>query len=153
MDPIVLQADEGEAIWFLDTLVTVKAASESTGGWALVEIAAAGHAPPLHAHHGEDEAFYVLEGEMSIICGDRRFNAAAGSFVFIPRGVPHTFKVEQPAKWLVLAPSGDFMNFVREMGEPARTRSLPVLEGPPDIEKLNRLAAKHDMEILGPPPQ
>jgi len=85
MDPIVLQADEGEAIWFLDTLVTVKAASESTGSWALVEIAAAGHAPPLHAHHSEDEAFYVLEGEMSIICGDRRFNAAAGSFVLIPR--------------------------------------------------------------------
>src|SRR5438094_6487125 len=115
MDPIVLQADEGEAIWFLDTLVTVKAASESTGSWALMEMAAAGHAPPLHAHHSEDEAFYVLEGEMAIICGDRRFNAAAGSFVLIPRGVPHTFKVEQPAKWLVLAPSGDFMS-LREQG-------------------------------------
>ena len=153
MDPITLKADEGEAIWFLDTLVTVKAASESTGSWALVEIAAAGHAPPLHAHHGEDEAFYVLEGEMSIICGDSRFTASAGSFVLVPRGAPHTFKVEQLARWLVLAPSGDFMKFVREMGEPAQTRSLPVLEGPPDMEKLNRLAAKYDMEILGPPPQ
>src|SRR5439155_27138658 len=123
MDPIVLQADEGEAIWFLDTLVTVKAASESTGSWALMEMAAAGHAPPLHAHHSEDEAFYVLEGEMSIICGDRRLNAAAGSFVLITRGVPHTFKGEQPAKWPVLAPSGDLMNFVGEMGEPGRARS------------------------------
>ena len=153
MNPIMLQADEGEAIWFLDTLVTVKAASESTGSWALVEIAAAGHAPPLHAHHGEDEAFYVLEGEMSIICGDHQFSAPAGSFVLIPRGVPHTFTVAHPARWLVLAPSGDFMKFVREMGEPARTRSLPVLEGPPDMEKLNRLAAKYDMEVLGPPPK
>jgi hypothetical protein len=44
------------------------------------------------------------------------------------------------------------MNFVREMGEPARTRSLPVMDGPPDFERLNRLAAKYDMEILGPPP-
>jgi mannose-6-phosphate isomerase-like protein (cupin superfamily) len=151
MDPITLHADEGEAIWFLDTLVTVKAAGESTGSWALVEIEAAGHAPPLHAHHGEDEAFYVLEGEMSITCGDSHFNAAAGSFVLIPKGVPHTFNVEK-AKWLVLAPSGDFMNFVREMGEPARTRSLPVVEGPPDMEKLNRLAVKYDMQVLGPPP-
>src|SRR2546427_9875415 len=113
MDPIVLQADEGEAIWFLHTLVTVKAASESTGGWALVDIAAAGHAPPLHAHHSEDEAFYVLEGEMSIICGDRRFNAAAGAFVLIPRGVPHTFKVGQPAKWVGLAPQGGFLKCCR----------------------------------------
>src|SRR2546422_2285194 len=131
MDPIVLQAHEGEAIWFLGTLVTVKAASESTGSWALVEIAAAGHAPPLHAHHSEDEAFDVLEGEMSIICGDRRFNAAAGSFVLIPRGVPHTFKIEQPAKWLLLAPSGDFMKFVCGIGETARKKSLPSLGRPP----------------------
>jgi hypothetical protein len=93
----------------------------------------------------------VLEGEMAITCGDSQFNAAAGSFVLIPKGVPHTFKVGK-AKWLVLAPSGDFMNFVREMGEPARTRSLPVMDGPPDFERLNRLAAKYDMEILGPPP-
>ena len=153
MDPIMLKADEGEAIWFLDTLVTVKAASESTGSWALVEIAAAGHAPPLHVHHREDEAFYVLEGELSIVCGDRRFTASAGSFVLVPRGAPHTFKAKESTKWLVLAPGGDFMNFVREMGEPARTRSLPVLEGPPDMGKLSRLAAKYDMEILGPPPE
>ena len=153
MDPIVLQADEGEAIWFLDTLVTVKAASESTGSWALVEIAAAGHAPPLHAHHGEDEAFYVLEGEMSIICGDQPLQRRGGVVCPHSERRPAHLQGRASGKWLVLAPSGDFMNFVREMGEPARTRSLPVLEGPPDIEKLNRLAAKHDMEILGPPPE
>src|SRR2546425_11244989 len=96
MDPIVLQADEGEAIWFLDTLVTVKAASESTGGWALVEIAAAGHAPPLHADHSEDEAFYVLAGEMAIICGDRRFNAVAGAVCLLPSGCPHPSKGRPP---------------------------------------------------------
>src|SRR5438552_17548449 len=120
MDPIVLQAHEGEAIWFLGTLVTVKAASESTGSWALVEIAAAGHAPPLHAHHSEDEASYVLEGEMSIICGDRRFNAAAGAFVLIPRGVPHTFTVEQPAKSPLLPPSRDHPPSAPAVAEPAQ---------------------------------
>src|SRR2546426_2046470 len=125
MDPIVLQAHEGEAIWFLDSLVTVKAARESTGGWALGEIAAAGHAPPLHAHHSEDEAFYVLEGEMAIICGDRRFNAVAGSFVLIPRGVPHTFKVEQPAKWLAPGAGGGFIKIVRGVGRPAPRKSVP----------------------------
>jgi mannose-6-phosphate isomerase-like protein (cupin superfamily) len=52
-----------------------------------VEIAAAGHAPPLHAHHGEDEAFYVLEGEMSILCGDRSFNADASSILRSTRTV------------------------------------------------------------------
>src|SRR5215468_8983884 len=83
---------EGQAVWFLDNHMTIKATASSTGGaFGLVEsLIAPGFSPPLHVHHREDESFWVLEGELSMRCGDRTFRACAGSFVFLPRDVPHT---------------------------------------------------------------
>jgi cupin domain len=46
---------------------------------------------PLHVHHADDEAWYVLEGALGFIRGDERLEAPAGSAVLVPRGVPHTF--------------------------------------------------------------
>ena len=81
-DARFLGPDEGEAIWFLRNHMSVKATAESThGAFGLVESrVAAGFSPPLHVHHREDESFYVLEGELTMQCGDRTFRAAAGSF-------------------------------------------------------------------------
>ena len=65
--------------------------------------------PPLHLHRGWDEAFYVLEGEMTFLVDGRTFAAPAGSFVFVPRGVLHTFWNESaaPARPLtVFTPAG-----------------------------------------------
>src|SRR5215475_6680749 len=87
---------EGQAVWFLRNRMTIKATAASTGGaFGLVEsLVAPGFSPPLHVHHREDESFWVLEGEVSMQCGERTFRATAGSFVFLPRDVPHTFVVE-----------------------------------------------------------
>src|ERR1051326_2115076 len=46
---------------------------------------------PLHRHHGDDEAWYVLEGTLGFVRGDERLEAPAGSAVLVPRGVAHTF--------------------------------------------------------------
>src|SRR6476469_4455945 len=101
-NPSFLEPGEGPAIWFLRNRMSVKATAGSTGGaFGLVEsLVAPGFSPPLHVHHREDETFYVLEGELTMKCGDRTFRAAAGAFVFLPREVPHTFVVEgdQPAR-------------------------------------------------------
>ncbi len=66
-------ADEGEAIWFGDALMTVKAgAGDTHGAFTFIEcLAPEGFAPRMHVHSGEDEAFYVLSGEMTVACGDR----------------------------------------------------------------------------------
>jgi len=146
--------DEGQAVWFLRSRITIKATAETTGGaYGLFESwIPPGFSPPLHVHHREDEAFWVLEGELSMRCGDRRFEAGPGAFVFLPREVPHTFVVEgdRPARMLtLLTPGGGEALFV-EAGGPAEDAGLPP-ERPTDVEALKRVSAKFGADIVGPP--
>ena len=154
LKPYALSRDEGQAIWFLGTLFTVKATGEQTGGAYMLieELIPAGFGPPPHVHHVEEEAFYVLEGELTVTCGEQTWQAGPGSYVFLPRGIVHGFAVTSPQPARVLqfnAPAG-FEKFAAEMGEPARVRALPPM-APPDLEKLLRLAAKHNIELKLPP--
>jgi mannose-6-phosphate isomerase-like protein (cupin superfamily) len=145
---------EGHTIWFLSNRMTIKATAESTGGaYGLVEsLVAPGFSPPLHVHHREDEAFWVLDGELSMRCGDRTFRAGAGSFVFLPREVPHTFVVESqtPARMLTLLSPGGGEGLFIEGGRPAEHDGLPPAT-PPDIEALKRVSERYGSEIVGPP--
>ena len=115
--------------------------------------AATGHQPPPHVHHREDEAFYVLEGELTLHTGDDTVTLRPGAFCNALRGVPHTFRVTSgaPARWLVVSSPAGFDAFVAEFGVPAAAKELPVLDGAPDVERLVAVAARHGIEILGPP--
>jgi len=154
---ITLPPGEGESIWFLGTLITLKATGENTGGaFGLIEqVLPPGFAPPPHVHHSEDECFYVLEGEITFQCGDRTFKAEAGSVVLLPRDIVHGFSVEgsKPARLLQLNSPAGLEHFFEEMGEPAKANTLPPPAGPPDMEKLLTLARKYNFEIKGPPPR
>ena len=92
VSPITLQATEGEAIWFLGALATIKASGDTTDGRvAVVEVLAPrGHGSPLHVHRREDEWFYVIEGTLSFWVGGEKIEASNGSFVYGSRDVPHT---------------------------------------------------------------
>ena len=153
--PYTLTREEGQSIWFLGTLMTVKATGEqANGAYGLIEqILPPGFASPLHVHHSEDEAFYLLEGKATFTCGDRAMVADPGSYVFFPRDIPHWFRIEddQPARLLQLNFPAGLENFFVEAGEPAASLTLPPA-GPPDFEKLASAAAKYHIEILGPPP-
>jgi quercetin dioxygenase-like cupin family protein len=144
----------GEALWFLRNRITITASSETTGGaYGLTEsLIAPGFSPPLHIHHGEDEAFYVLEGDLTFRCGDETFAAGQGSYVFLPRGVPHTWVVEgdRPARMLGLISPGGGERFFADGGRPAKGEGLPPV-APPDLEALNRAAERFDNSIVGPP--
>jgi quercetin dioxygenase-like cupin family protein len=149
-----LARDEGQALWFLNCLTLVKATGEQTGGaFGLVEqVIPPGMASPYHLHHAEDETFYVLEGEATFISGDRKIKATAGSYVFLPRNIPHGFKVDAPTRLLILATPAGFEQFVIEMGDPATDLASPPTS-PPDMQKLMGLAAKYQIDILGPLPE
>jgi quercetin dioxygenase-like cupin family protein len=153
-DPQFLGPGEGEAIWFLRNRMTIKATADTTGGaFGLVESSIApGFSPPLHVHRLEDESFYVLEGDLTMRCGERTFRATAGAFVFLPRNIPHTFVVEgdRPARMLTLLTPGGGERVFIEGGRPAEHDGLPPAT-PPDIEALKRVSGRYGAEIVGPP--
>jgi mannose-6-phosphate isomerase-like protein (cupin superfamily) len=156
-----LEPGEGEALWWMGGLATIKATKEQTGGrYTLVEILVPEFPMEeslLHVHHFEDEGFYILEGEMTFYVGERTIKASPGSYLFGPKDVPHAFSVDSgPARLLfILSPAG-MEGGIREMGEPARSLSIPPPpEEPPDEAEMGRLmaiAAKYGGEMLGPPP-
>ena len=152
-----LQPGAGDAFWFLGECVTILATSEQTGGaYGLIEdLVAPGGEPPPHSHALEDEAFYILAGALSVSCGDRTFAASVGSFVFLPRGVFHSWRVvgPEPARVLVLFTPGGFEGFFRDGGKPAPSLTPPVLDGPPDMPRVLALAAEYGLSVppLAPP--
>lgn len=153
--PYVLTAEQGEAVWFLGNLVTLKATGAQTGGGLTVAefVNPPGFAPPLHRHLVEDEMFYVLEGSATFQCGDARLAAGPGDFVMLPKAIAHTFIVgtSQPLRCLQITTPAGFEAFAAAVGTPALERRLPD-PGPLDPAALGHAAAQHHIEILGPPP-
>jgi uncharacterized cupin superfamily protein len=107
---LTLSPGTGEVLWFLDTRMIIKATASTTNGQiGLVEaVVPPGHSPPLHIHHADDEIFWIIEGNLTYRCGDETFPAAPGSYVRIPRGVPHTFVIEgdSNARYLICTRRG-----------------------------------------------
>lgn len=103
---------------------------------------AAGEMPPLHVHHGEDEGFYVIDGSLTLYLPGESVELGAGDFYLAPRGVPHTFESGPDGAELLVpsVPSG-FARFVE---------AVAALDDP-SPEDLTRVAAEHEIEILGPP--
>jgi len=136
-------------LYFLGLPTILRATGPTTNGaFGLVEnVMPPGFASPYHTHPLEDEAFYVLEGEMAFVCDGQWTQAKAGTFVFGPRNIPHGFKVlgDKPARLLLLCAPGGFEQFVVEMSEPA--------PAPPDMAKLMAVAAKYKIDIHGPLPE
>ncbi len=153
--PIALHAGEGEALWAFGVLATIKASAETTGGRVAVieHRAPQGAGSPLHVHHREDEWFYVTEGELTFWVGGKLIEATAGSFVYGPRDVPHTFLVtSREARFLLVTEPAGFESFMRAMGQPAATPTIPPPAAPPsDLAPLVAAAAAYGIEILGPP--
>jgi len=152
---IAQRQDEGDARWFLGALSTIKASAETTAGRVAVteNWAPRGHGSPLHVHHNEDEWFYILSGELTFWIDGQVTTATAGSFVYGPRDVPHTFTVSSDeARFLLVIEPAGFENFLLELSEPAKAPTLPpATVEPPALETMMAAAAEYGLEILGPP--
>jgi mannose-6-phosphate isomerase-like protein (cupin superfamily) len=154
-EPFLLRAGEGTTVWSLGGRFTLKLdSSAAEDRFALVEaLAFESTEPPLHIHHREDEAWYVLDGHMTFYVGDRVFEAEAGTFVFAPMGIPHTFTVDvEPTKVLVFASPAGFEHFALELGEPADggdDQPSDVQMPPPEV--LGPVAERYGIEVVGPP--
>ncbi len=156
LHPQILSPEEGTALWFINSLITIKSTTESTGGSFLLvhQLAPPGMSTPYHLHHIEDEAFYVLEGNVTFFSDGERIEAGPSHYLFLPRGRAHGIRVDgpEPASMLIMAmPGSGFAGFLAEMGEPATERVLPP-PTPPDMAKMAALCTKFSMDILGPLP-
>ena len=153
--PIALQAGEGDARWFLGGLTTIKSSGQTTDGRVAVteNLGPQGYGTPLHLHHNEDEWFYVIEGELTFWVGGQGITAPAGSFVYGPRGIPHTFIVSSPeARFLLVVEPAGLDDFIRALSEPAQAPTLPPSSiQPPAPELMMATAGQYGIEILGPP--
>jgi len=155
--PYVLATDDGEHRHFLNHLATTKVDAGESGSMAAIEFSAPkGFGPPLHVHHDEDEVMIVLEGEVAFRSGDDEQIGVAGSTVYLPHGVPHTFQVlSESARCTTVAArlhgAPLFGRFVAELGEDL---DAPVTPAPVDIDPaaVAEAGARHGLTILGPPP-
>ena len=116
-------ADEGLAdLWWKTGRLRVKASgAETQGAFSQVEVDdPQGCAPPMHIHHGEEETFYVVDGEVTVFADGERIDLSAGDYAFVPRGVDHAYIVrsERARMLITFSPSGFEQFFVQE-GIPA----------------------------------
>jgi quercetin dioxygenase-like cupin family protein len=95
----------------------VKASGRSTGGsLTVIEIVVDGQGPPRHTHTREDESIYILTGTLDVECGEDRFEARPGSFVFLPRNLPHTFRsIDGTATGLLIVTPGGLDQYFAEL--------------------------------------
>jgi quercetin dioxygenase-like cupin family protein len=152
--PVVKSAaDIDSYLWAGATRLSVVRDAEDTSGQftLLDQFGASGDATPLHRHLHDDEAFYLLEGEIVALAGDREHRVGAGSALFLPRGLPHAFMVTSAsARLITVAVPAGFDAFVRAAGIPHRGPAPSSWEF--DLGRLMQPAQAAGIEILGPPP-
>jgi quercetin dioxygenase-like cupin family protein len=102
MEPYALNDGEGRSYLWHNFLFTMKAGVRETGGaFAFMDFATRrGEEPPEHVRGGEDELFYILDGDLTFSCGDKSFNVGPRGFCFLPRDIPHSFTIHSDSEGL-----------------------------------------------------
>ena len=141
----------GHAWWVYGDKDIIKVTTKETGGaLTFMETVIPPHAgPPLHIHHRENEAFYVLDGDIKVVDNGREFQVTTGAFVYMPQESVHRFENvrDVPSTILLFFVPGGFEGYLTEMGDPVIEGQDPP-SGPIDLEKAARIGAKYGLEIV-----
>lgn len=152
--PYLTAPGEGEALWSLGCLTIIKAAGDQAAGtFALIdETAPKSEGIPFHRHEGDDENFYILEGEVVFHIEDSGpFSAVPGAFVHIPKGSVHSFRVESPVAHYLILTTPRHAQFYRAIAEPAKSHEMPT-EVEWDMDKIVAACEQFDVKIVDSPP-
>lgn len=155
-DVVVCLAGQGRATWAMGSLFERLVTAGQTGGdlGAAVITQPPGLATPTHVHTREAEGWFVLDGTLTYRAGTEEVDLAAGDFIYLPRNVPHAFRVtgRTPVRYLGLTLPGRLLDIYDEIGQPAAERRLPDGGIPAaDIQRWNELAPSYGLRIVGPP--
>jgi mannose-6-phosphate isomerase-like protein (cupin superfamily) len=147
--PIVLRPGEGRPIDLGNFGMSVLVSGADTGGsFSLLEASEPPNfGPPMHIHHDCAEAFYVLEGEYRIFIEGAEHRCPAGSFILIPSGLRHGFRVGDVAsRKLNLYCPAEMVGYFNDLSE-------AIKGGDADPARLDDIARRHGMEVVGPVPE
>lgn len=130
--------------------MTVKAAGAQTET-ALTLLEAeepSGFGPPMHVHDDAGEGFYVLSGEYIVFIGTEEHRCPAGTFVWVPAGVEHGFRVgeSQSRKLNIYVPSA--MEGYFDALAASASEANPISD-----DELSALASRYAMRVTGPVPE
>jgi quercetin dioxygenase-like cupin family protein len=140
VDAIILKPGEGRTVPSASGRVpTIKMFGEDTGGaFTLMEavLPPETEGPPRHLHRSHEESFYVLEGTLWFQVGDGEIEAVPGTYAYIPRGTPHTFrnKGTQPVRFLGIH-------------SPGIEHMLIALGQATSLEEVAEIGARYDTEL------
>jgi quercetin dioxygenase-like cupin family protein len=156
--PLARAAGTGPATWAMGSLFEHLLTGAESGDELGVSLVTQppGVATPLHRHTHESEAFYLLEGTMTYRAGDDVHHLEAGSFIYLPKGIPHAFRVtgSAPVRFLGLTVPGALLSLYDEVGVPASERRLPGTDGRPlaeEIGRWNEIGPRYGLQVVGPP--
>lgn len=145
----VLGPGEGRSIDLGNFAMLLKAGADDTGAaFSLLEAAEpAGFGPPMHIHHDAAEAFYVLAGEYLIFIEEEEHRCPAGSFIYIPSGLRHGFRVGSvPSRKLNLYSPAAMVGYFDDLSD-------AIAAAAADPASLDVIALRHGMEVVGPVPE
>ena len=151
--------DAHHATWAMGSLFEHLLLPEESGGRLGVATVTQppGIATPLHRHTQEAEAFFVLAGEMTYRAGEELFELTPGCFIYLPKGIPHAFRVhgDVPVRYLALTEPGHLLGLYDEVGVPATALRVPG-EGEgrsmeEEIARWNEVGPRYGLEVVGPP--
>jgi quercetin dioxygenase-like cupin family protein/catechol 2,3-dioxygenase-like lactoylglutathione lyase family enzyme len=148
------ERESSRAWWFLGTLAIVRNPPGAPRTPAVVELVVPpGGSPPRHVHASLDDSFLLLDGEVVVRCGDETIVGRAGSYICLPAGVEHTFRVTstRAARMLLVHGDDSFLSFIEAVGSPANQFHLPPSDAPEiDFDTVARLSAQHGSPFVGP---
>ena len=147
-------AGNGQTYWGPGDQLRFLATGEETGGafFMAEALVLPGGGPPPHIHSREDESFYLLEGTLTVQVGDETLPASPGDFVYLPRGIVHSFRNtgKENARMLVTATPAGLEKYFEEIFDPAVEGAEPPLLTEALIKRAMAAAPKYGLELLLP---
>lgn len=152
LHPVHIGPDEGPSVFLVgDTYTTLLSGAATGGAFTLLEAVVMPDAgPPPHAHHGEEETFVLLDGQMSFTVDATTYDATVGTVLLVPRNVAHSYRNtgDGPAKMLFLYSPPGMDGMFPELGRPGRRGAIPPPLDPADITAMAGVAEKYHFSFL-----
>lgn len=150
--PVHVSPDGGDSVFLVGDAYTTLLSGAQTGGvFTLLEALVMPEAgPPPHAHHGEEETFVLLDGEMSFRLGGETYDARPGTVLYVPRGVPHSYSNvgAGPARMLFMYSPAGMEDMFAEIGKPGQRGVVPPPLDPADVAAMASVASRYRFSFL-----